>query len=419
MSPSNSQSKILFQMTGSIACYKACQIISKLVQTGYDVQVVASSAALQFIGNATIEGLTGKPVVRDLFGAGNVMDHIHLVRWADLILVAPATANFINKVAHGVGDDIITTQFLAHDFKKPLLIAPAMNTNMYLHPVTQSSIRLLRDMGIEILETASGVLACGEVGWGRLLDPDLIVDEVKKHLGNQSKIFPSRSFSANFQISPRILVTFGGTQEPIDQVRFLSNASTGATGAQIADTLTELGFDVTCLHAENALRPQLPCRMESFVSFVDFEKSLQNLLSSENYSAVVHAAALSDFSPEKVNPGKLSSDQDLHLRLKKNPKLVNHLREMSGNQNLKVIAFKMTATDLQLERDYAVSKLFSNTKADLVVQNDVNEMDSQTGKHLFHVYDSQNQRTDLQSKSDLGIFIGEYLIKNLKTGDPA
>lgn len=414
-----SPSKILFQMTGSIACYKACQIISKLVQSGYDVQVVTSSAALQFIGKATIEGLTGKPVVSDLFATGNVMDHIHLVRWADLILVAPATANFINKTAHGIGDDIVTTQFLAHDFKKPMLVAPAMNTNMYLHPATQASLRLLRGMGVEILETASGVLACGEVGWGRLLEPDLILAEIEKHLKNQtliSQVTPRKSLVST-KGTPRILVTSGGTQEPLDQVRFIANRSTGSTGARIADSLLEFGFDVTCLHAANALRPQNPCHLESFISFIDFERSLRRLLSSGNYAAIVHAAALSDFSPATLDGGKLSSDQDLHLHLKRNPKLVHHLREMAGNQNLKIIAFKMTATDQQLEKDQAVERLFTRAKVDIVVQNDVSEMDSVTGKHLFHVYDSKNHKTDIQSKSDLGFFIGEYFIETLEAGD--
>ena len=119
-------------MTGSIACYKACNLISKLVQNDYDVQVVASASALHFVGNATLEGLTGKPVIHDLFQSGNIMDHIHLIRWCDLVITAPATANFINKISQGLGDDLLTTLFLAHDFKKPYLIAPAMNTSMYL-----------------------------------------------------------------------------------------------------------------------------------------------------------------------------------------------------------------------------------------------------------------------------------------------
>ena len=127
-----SRSKILFIMSGSIACYKACQVISRLSQKGHDVQVVATSSALKFIGNATIEGLTGKPVISDLFSAGNVMDHIHLARWADLVIVAPATADFINKMASGISSDLASSLFLAHDFSKSFLVAPAMNTAMYI-----------------------------------------------------------------------------------------------------------------------------------------------------------------------------------------------------------------------------------------------------------------------------------------------
>ena len=138
-----SPSRILFIMSGSIACYKACQLVSKLVQKGHDVQVVATASALKFIGNATIEGLTGKPVISDLFSSGNVMDHIHLARWADLVIIAPATADFINKMSAGISSDLASSLFLAHDFKKPLLIAPAMNTSMYLHPTTQESVKKL------------------------------------------------------------------------------------------------------------------------------------------------------------------------------------------------------------------------------------------------------------------------------------
>jgi phosphopantothenoylcysteine decarboxylase/phosphopantothenate--cysteine ligase len=155
-----------------------------------------SKSSLEFVGAATIEGLTGEAPITDMYATGNVMDHINLMRWSDLVLVAPATANYINKIASGVGDDLLTTLFLAHDFNKPFLIAPAMNTKMYLHPVTQNSITLLKKLGIEILETASGVLACGEIGSGRLLEPDLIFKEVEKSLSSinattSSKIVPT------------------------------------------------------------------------------------------------------------------------------------------------------------------------------------------------------------------------------------
>ncbi len=403
-----SKSKILLQMTGSIACFKACQVISKLVQAGHQVQVVASKSALEFVGNATIEGLTGNPVLTDTFETGQVMGHIHWVRWADLIVVAPATANFINKVSSGIGDDLITTQFLAHDFKKPYLVAPAMNTAMYLHPVTQNSIQNLKKMGVEILETASGVLACGEVGWGRLLDPELICLEIEKHL--KSKKAESAPPVTVRKTPLKVLVTSGGTQENIDAVRMITNRSTGTTGAAIADTLTELGFDVTYLHAKNAVKPKAHCRMESFVSFTDIETKLKTILAEKDFRAVIHLAAISDFSVNQVE-GKIPSGTELNLKLTPNPKLVRHLREMAHNQDLNVIAFKMTSSSSQEEQKIAVKKVFAEAKPNWVVHNDLSEMSER--KHTFHVF--ENEKTEkpktLGGKVELGLAIGRYLME--------
>ncbi|MFN8945847.1 MAG: flavoprotein, partial [Pseudobdellovibrionaceae bacterium] len=128
-------------------------------QKGFDIEVIMTPSCLKFVGTSTVEGLTGKPPLVDMYDPGFVMDHIHLQRWADLILVAPATAHFINRIALGIGDDLASTLFLAHDFQKPFLIAPAMNTKMYLHPTTQKSMQSLKEMGVHILEAASGVLA--------------------------------------------------------------------------------------------------------------------------------------------------------------------------------------------------------------------------------------------------------------------
>ena len=405
-----SKSKILFQMTGSIACFKACQVISKLVQNGYDVQVVMTASALQFVGAPTIEGLTGKPVISDLFSSGNVMDHIHLVRWSDLILVAPATANYVNKVSQGIGDDLATTMFLAHDFKKPFLIAPAMNTSMYLHPVTQKSIQNLRSMGIEILETASGVLACGEVGWGRLLEPDLIVDEVKKHLATPKK--NPVQISVEKSVAPKILITSGGTTEAIDQVRSLTNNSTGATGSFLADNLSQLGFDVVYLHAENAKMPQYSYENVSFKSFKDLQGKLSHLIAGQEFAVVIHAAAVSDFSLAESFNGKISSKEDLTLKLKRNPKLVNEIKQQSKNKDLKLIAFKMTAQAGLGDQQQAVAKLFTDSNADMIVHNDVTDMDLRTNQHFYHLYsDSKNldQVQTCHNKSELAQALGVYL----------
>lgn len=405
-----SKSKILFVMTGSIACYKACNLISKLVQSQYEVQVVATPSALQFVGNATLEGLTGKPVVSDMWKPGAIMDHIHLNRWADLVLVCPATANYINKIAQGVGDDLATTLFLSHNFEKPFLIAPAMNTSMYLHPVTAESIQKLKSLGVNILETASGVLACGEVGYGKLLDPDLISQEISAALKTQEKTTPSLKQTT----AKKILITSGGTQEPIDQVRVLSNKSTGATGAHLADVLMDLGFDVTYLHAQSAVQPKQTCPRASFVTFIDLEGQMKSLLQNDSFDVIIHAAAVSDFSIINVQADqKISSDSEVTIRLKPNPKLIDHIREYSKNKNIKIVGFKMTATHQKEKWAEAVTKVFKRSQPDLVIHNDMSEMNWQTGKHIFHAYTSPTQSTDLQNKSELGQFLGQYLTEVL------
>ena len=174
-----SQRNILFLLSGSIACYKACAAISRLAQAGVNVQTVATPAALRFVGAATLEGLSGRPVFTDLFEQGRALDHIELARAADLALVCPATANTINRLAHGLADDPIGALFLAWEMKqKPWWVAPAMNGYMWDHPATEASLTKLRDWGVRVLDPVDGAHACGEIGPGRLMEADQIVTEV-------------------------------------------------------------------------------------------------------------------------------------------------------------------------------------------------------------------------------------------------
>ena len=177
---SKSNKKILFQLTGSIAAYKACSLISQLIKNGHEVQTVASPSLFQFVGGATLEGLTGKPVFSDMYQAGRAMDHIQLARESDLILLCPATANSINKLAAGISDDLIGALFLANNFKTPYWIAPAMNAEMFKHPATQASLGRLREWGARVIEPGTGLLACGEEGPGRLVEPDDLLIEIER-----------------------------------------------------------------------------------------------------------------------------------------------------------------------------------------------------------------------------------------------
>jgi phosphopantothenoylcysteine decarboxylase/phosphopantothenate--cysteine ligase len=384
-------------MTGSIAGFKACALISKLVQAGHHVKVVASASALQFVGPATIEGLTGEKVVSDLWEKGEAMAHIHLMRWADAVAVVPASAHFINRIAQGIGDDLLTTMFLAHDFKKPYMIAPAMNTSMYLHPVTQKSIQSLKSMGIEILEAASGVLACGEVGYGRLLEPDLLQKEIESRLETVSAA-SSAALSASSPL--KVLITSGGTQEPLDRVRVISNISTGSTGAEIADRLESFGLSVVLLHAEDAELPQSDCEKISFRSSADLTARLAERLGQGDIFAVLHLAAISDFVLESWEQngashpagsrGKISSASDLSLKLKRNPKILPLIREMSPRP-LHLTAFKMTAgADAELARQ-AVNRVFEQGRPDWVVHNDLDWIDAKKNAHRMRLYRSRGE----------------------------
>src|SRR4051812_3997616 len=184
---------ILFILTGSIACYKACDAISQLVQRGHRVRTAATAAASKFVGPATLEGLTREKVATDIFAEGAALDHIELARWADLVIVCPATANTLNRMAAGLADDLAGALLLAHDWKKPLLVAPAMNPAMWTHPATAASVARLREWGVRFIEVGAGRTACGEVGEGRLAEPDEIVAAVEAALALEGRKMASRS----------------------------------------------------------------------------------------------------------------------------------------------------------------------------------------------------------------------------------
>ncbi len=395
-----SKYKVLVQLTGSIAAYKTCELISLLVKSGAEVRVCASPNALRFVGEATLEGLSGFPVYFDLWQSGRMMDHISLNRWADLIVVAPATAAYINHVVGGSGDEgLLSALFLAHDFKKPFLIAPAMNQAMYLHPVTQKSINKLKEIGLEILSPGEGSLACGEFGLGRMMEPEEIFQII------QRKISPPSPKGIS---SRKVLVTSGGTTEAIDDVRVIGNRSTGRTGAQLADVFISAGWDVTYLGAQNSIKPLKPCRVLCFESFLDLSRLLKNELST-HYDIIFHCAAVSDYSPG-CQPGKISSETDQwELRLQRHPKLVNFFKQWSVNTCVKIVAFKLTSLTTSLENPClenaqkvkaAVERIFKESSADFVVHNDFKQLSTQDG-HEFNIYSKQGLLRTVKGTKEL------------------
>ena len=383
----NMQTKpnILLLMSGSIACAKASSLISEWSRRGSKVRVVCTRAVAEFVGQSTLQGLGAELVFDNVFTPGQAMDHISLGRWADIIIVAPATSNLINKLSAGIADDAVSTVWqAAYGHSKPMLIVPAMNTRMWRYPATQDSVKRLKQWGIDVLPVGKGELACGEQGEGRMLEPFEILNAVEYLI------------TVDHQTTgKRILITAGGTRERIDSVRYIGNMSSGRTASRLADELASEGHEITWLGAENAIRPELVRNQLGYYSFFDLEARLRSLLAKEHFDVVIHAAAVSDFSvaslesgdgSEVKQQGKLSSDSDLLLRLKRNPKLLGQLKDWSSNPLLKVIGFKLTDSEDPEQRMAAVKKQFDQTNVDAVVHNDLSEIGEKA--HSFNLYAS-------------------------------
>jgi len=395
-------SKILVLCTGSIAAYKTAELVSGLMKQNHEVQVALSESAQKFVGAATFEGLTGRPVLTDLWQSGQMMGHIHWQRWADLIITAPATANTISEMATGQAGHLGAALFLAHDWKKPWLVAPTMNHQMWHHPATQMNIKTLQNWGVQILTPETGALACGETGEGRLMEPEQIMALIEKHL-HATKLLRGR----------RILVTAGGTSEPIDSVRVITNRSTGQTGIGLAEHLARHGAAVTLLRSQSSREPQSPSArditQQVFATFADLQKQWHGQL-QETWDAIVHAAAVSDFSVVPQS-GKLSSGQLPNLHWTKNPKLVEEPHKISHLQNCFLIAFKMTATDQDHQRREAVQSLFQRSHANLVVHNDLAQIEWGTDRHQFSIHDAKGGEHAAKNRAQLNEYLTDRALK--------
>ena len=361
-----SGSNLLIIFSGSIACFKACDVVSRLVQRDYKVRTVMTAGARRFVGAATLEGLTGEPVRHDLFAATAALDLIELARWADLILVCPATAHSINRFAADLADDLACALQLTRERSKPLIIAPAMNLAMWSHPATQDSVARLTDWGAQFLPVGIGRTACCDEGAGRLADPGLIVATVEAALAR-----PTRRL--------RVLATSGGTAELVDGVRVLTNTSNARTGTTLAAQFAQCGHEVVLLRAHHAVPAGPLCRVKLFSTFADLDAALTRLLGAQHFDAVIHAAAVSDFGVSGIiadgvvqSPGqmKIDSTQLLQLEPRPHPKLVGQRRTRSRNTALKVSAFKLSKGADEAAVQFSVRSLFGRG-VDLVVHNDL------------------------------------------------
>ncbi|WP_321780271.1 bifunctional phosphopantothenoylcysteine decarboxylase/phosphopantothenate synthase [Schaalia cardiffensis] len=308
-----------------IAAYKAAILVRALMRAGVNVHVVPTSRSLDFVGRTTWEGLSGQPVltgVADLPGA----DHVELARVAQLIVIAPATADLIARLRSGVADDLLTTSVLAAHC--PVLIAPAMHSNMWTNPATQDNVRVLRERGVHVFDPDTGALGSGDSGIGRLVDPEVIAKKALELLG-QGKVKDSLEAAVKFDAAAKteapakteekqvlvgasILITAGGTREPIDPVRFIGNCSSGRQGIEIAKAAFAAGAQVTLLasNIESEMLSELDSRIDVVPapSSFDVEKAVMSRL--KDCDALVMAAAIADFKPETVTENKIKKDPD-------------------------------------------------------------------------------------------------------------
>ncbi|MFD1138467.1 bifunctional phosphopantothenoylcysteine decarboxylase/phosphopantothenate--cysteine ligase CoaBC [Paenibacillus urinalis] len=350
--------KIVLGVSGGIAAYKAAALTSKLVQKGAEVHVIMTASAKEFITELTLQSLSRNPVYTDTFDErdASVVSHIHLADTADLVLVAPATANVIAKMAHGLADDMLTTTLLATT--APVMVAPAMNVHMYEHPAVIHNMNTLYSRGVHFIEPGVGQLACGYVGKGRLEEPETIVDVIERFFGEEEA---SKPLSGK-----KIVVTAGGTIERIDPVRYITNDSSGKMGVAFAKTATAMGAEVTLIAANMQVKYPEGITVVPVQSADDMHQAV--LERWEQSDIVVKAAAVADYRPAETAKQKIKKSGDtLTLELVKTVDILEALGRAKTHQFL--IGFAAETNDLEL---HAASKL-ERKNADLIVANDVTQ----------------------------------------------
>jgi len=301
--------RILLGITGGIAAYKAAELVRLLVKAGFEVQCVMTEAAQHFIGAATLQALSGKPVLMQLWdeASGDGMDHIRLSREADAILIAPASANFIAKLAHGLADDLLSTLCLARAC--PLTVAPAMNKQMWDNPATQRNLAQIRQDGISIFGPASGEQACGELGMGRMLEPETLLIELEA------------LFQPKLLAGKKVMVTAGPTYEPIDPVRGITNLSSGKMGYALARAAWEAGAEVTLISGPTALAAPPNVRMISVTTAQEMHDAVMREV--KKIDIFIAVAAVADYRVAHIAKQKLKKTQTAPtLTLEPNPDIL-------------------------------------------------------------------------------------------------
>jgi len=374
---------IVLGVSGGIAAYKAPELVRRLRDAGGDVRVILTPNAARFVSPLALATVSEHGVIVEQWGDpehGGV-DHIELARWADLLLIAPATANILAKLAVGIADDALTTYAIAH--RGAVMIAPAMNTFMLAHPTVQANVETLRARGVEIIEPDSGLLACGEEGAGRLPDVPVIVERVRAHFGTRDLEGKS------------VLVTAGPTREPIDPVRYISNRSSGKMGYAIAEAARRRGANVTLVSGPTALA-EPPVKVVRVTTAAE----MRDAVLAAPHDIVIKAAAVADFAPVDVAAQKIKKQPDVNeltISLRKTPDILGELGSLSPRPFIVAFAAETNAVE-ENAREKLVRK-----GADLIVANDVADtsigFDSDDNEVLVIAKDGTTTRIARAAKS--------------------
>lgn len=392
--------KIVLGVSGGIAAYKAAALTSKLVQAGAVVKVIMTDSAQKFVAPTTFQALSRQPVYTDTFDEQDAsqIQHIDVADWADLFLIAPATANVIGKLAGGLADDMLSTTLLATE--APVYIAPAMNVHMYKHPAVMNNMQQLEKWGFRFIEPGEGYLACGYVGKGRLEEPESIVMVLQKEY---SKPQPLKG--------KRVLVTAGPTREKIDPVRYFTNPSTGKMGYALARQAALLGAEVTLVSGPVALDPPANVRVVPITTAQEMYEEVINAYSEQDI--VIKSAAVADYRPKLTFDHKMKkSSDDYVVEMERTKDILMELGQRKEHQYL--IGFAAETNDPER---YGREKL-SKKNLDAIVINNVSEegagFGTDTNVSLFITRRGKDQEYPLMSKDQLAHHILSEAIDEIK-----
>ena len=352
-----SNKTIIVGVTGGIAAYKACDVVSKLKKLNANIHVIMTESACEFVQPMTFQTLSNNFVINDMFKEPKTweVEHIELAKKADAFLIVPATANFIGKLAAGIADDMLTTTVMAT--RAPVIIAPAMNTNMYTNRIVQANMDKLEDLGYRFIDPASGRLACGDIGAGKLADVDdilaFIVDFFEKE--SEAKDLAGR----------RIMISAGPTIEAIDPVRYITNRSSGKMGYAIAKRAVARGAQVTLVSGKTDL--EVPEGLAKFISIESADDLYENLVGEfDSNDVVIQSAAVADYKPKSYSDKKIKKkDSDLRIDLCRNKDIAQELGKIKGNKVL--VGFAAETNDV-LEN---AAKKIKKKNLDFIVANDL------------------------------------------------